>query len=107
MREGGNSLCEKSHKRKIGKMKNLNALLPKPQELNEGIRNPGQIAGIPRGTLMLEPKFDGSFIYVTRDRTNGKTILCTKDGNQLSLEPRVQRRADLSLPEAGRQPVRG
>ena len=71
-------------------MKNLNALLPKPQELNEGIRNPGQIAGIPRGTLMLEPKFDGSFIYVTRDRTNGKTILCTKDGNQLSLEPRVQ-----------------
>jgi hypothetical protein len=71
-------------------MKNLNAILPKPQELNEGIRNPEQIAGIPRATLMIEPKFDGSFIYVTRERTNGRTILCTKDGNELSLEPRVQ-----------------
>jgi len=71
-------------------MKNLNAMLPKPQELNEGVRNPEQIAAISRGALMVEPKFDGSFIYVTRDRTNGRTILCTKDGNQLSLEPRVQ-----------------
>ena len=88
-------------------MKNLNALLPKPQELNEGIRNPGQIAGIPRGTLMLEPNFDGSFIYVTRDRTNGKTILCTKDGNQLQPGAPGPERADLPLPEARRQPVRG
>ena len=71
-------------------MKNPNAILPKPQELNESVRNTDQIRGLSQRMLMIEPKFDGSFIYVTRDKTNGKTILCTKDGNELSLEPKVQ-----------------
>lgn len=71
-------------------MKNTNAILPKAQELNESIRNPLQIAGIPLQHVMIEPKFDGSFVYITKDRSNGQTIMCTKDGNQLNLEPAVQ-----------------
>jgi hypothetical protein len=82
-------------------MKNLNAILPKPQELNEGIRNPDQIRALARGTVMIEPKFDGSFVYVTRDCTNGKTILCTKDGNQINLEPRVQQALELHFQRQG------
>lgn len=72
-------------------MKNLHAILPRPQELNESVRNPEQVAEIQRTDLMIEPKFDGSFIYITRDGSTGKTILCTKDGNELNLEPAVQK----------------
>ncbi len=71
-------------------MKNLNAILPKPQELNESIRKTDQIRSLPQQRLMIEPKFDGSFVYITRDKTNGNTIICTKDGNQLNLAPKVQ-----------------
>ena len=71
-------------------MKNPNAVRPSAQELNESIRQPGDILKLKMGMVMAEPKFDGSFVYVTRDRLTGETMLCTRDGNQLQLEPTVQ-----------------
>lgn len=71
-------------------MKNPNAVRPSAQELNESIRQPGDILTLKMGMVMAEPKFDGSFVYVTRDRLTGETLLCTRDGNQLQLEPAVQ-----------------
>ena len=71
-------------------MKNLNAIRPSPQELNESIRKPAQILDIKPARVMIEPKFDGSFIYITTDAVTKETVLCTKDGNQLQLEPAVQ-----------------
>ena len=71
-------------------MKNPNAILPKPQELNETVRNPSQIAEIQRSIIMIEPKFDGSFVYITKDKVTNAVIICTKDGNELSLEPKIQ-----------------
>ena len=71
-------------------MKNPNAIRPKAQELNETIRRPEDILKLKVGKVMAEPKFDGSFAYITRDRVTGQTVICTKDGNQLQLEPSVQ-----------------
>lgn len=71
-------------------MKNPNAVRPSAQELNETIRQPEDILNLKMGIVMAEPKFDGSFVYVTRDRLTGETVLCTRDGNQLRLEPAVQ-----------------
>ncbi len=71
-------------------MKNLNAIRPRAQELNEGIRRPQDILDLEIEPVMAEPKFDGSFIYITRDREEGRTVLCTKDGNELRLDPVVQ-----------------
>lgn len=71
-------------------MKNPNAILPKPQELNESIRKPEKIGALPQAKIMLEPKFDGSFIYITQDAVTKQTVICTKDGNELCLEPEVQ-----------------
>ena len=71
-------------------MKNLNAIRPAPQELNESIRKPEQILDIKPNLVMIEPKFDGSFIYITRDSATNASVLCTKDGNQLNLAPAVQ-----------------
>jgi len=71
-------------------MKNLNAIRPSLQELNEAIRQPGDILKLKNERLMLQPKFDGSFIFITRDRQSGETVLCTKDGNELNLAPDVQ-----------------
>jgi hypothetical protein len=39
---------------------------------------------------MVEPKFDGSFIYITHDPAGGRTVLCTKDGNEVRLYSPVQ-----------------
>ena len=66
-------------------MKNPNAIRPKAQELNETIRRPEDILRLKVGKVMAEPKFDGSFAYITRDRVTGQMVICTKDGNQLSL----------------------
>jgi len=71
-------------------MKNPNAVRPAAQELNECIRQPDDILKLKVGEVMAEPKFDGTFVYVTRDRVTGQTVLCTRDGNQLRLEPEVQ-----------------
>ena len=71
-------------------MKNPNAIRPSAQELNESVRQPEDILNLKMGRVMVEPKFDGSFVYVTRDRVTGETVLCTRDGNQLRLEPAVQ-----------------
>lgn len=70
-------------------MKNSNAVRPRPQELNETIRKVEDIHTIQLNRLMVEPKFDGSFIYITQDRATGHTVLCTRDGNELRLEPTV------------------
>ena len=71
-------------------MKNPNAVRPSAQELNESIRRPEDIQNLKMGIVMAEPKFDGSFVYVTRDRVTGETVFCTRDGNQLRLEPPIQ-----------------
>lgn len=71
-------------------MKNPNAVRPRAQELNESIRRPEHILGLKIEQVMVEPKFDGSFIYVTHDRVANRTVLCTKDGNELRLEAAVQ-----------------
>jgi len=71
-------------------MRKPNAIRPSPQELNEAIRQPEQILRLQQESLMVEPKFDGSFIFITRDRQTGESILCTKDGNELKLDPEVQ-----------------
>ncbi len=71
-------------------MKNPNAVRPSAQGLNESIRQPGDILKLKMGMVMAEPKFDGSFVYATRDRLTGETLLCTRDGNRLRLEPLVQ-----------------
>lgn len=71
-------------------MKNRNAIRPRAQELNESIRRPEDILGLKIERLMVEPKFDGSFVYVTHDRVAGRTVLCTKDGNELRLDPAIQ-----------------
>jgi hypothetical protein len=71
-------------------MKNPNAIRPRAQELNESIRRPEDILGLKIERLMVEPKFDGSFVYVTQDRVAGRTVLCTKDGNELRLDPAIQ-----------------
>lgn len=71
-------------------MKNPNAIRPRAQELNESIRRPEHILELKIERLMVEPKFDGSFIYITHDRGDGRTVLCTKDGNELRLDPPVQ-----------------
>lgn len=72
-------------------MKNPNAILPGVQDLNESIRQPEDIARLKPQTLMLEPKFDGSFIFITRDRITGGVVLCTKEGNELRLAPPADR----------------
>lgn len=72
------------------RMKNPNVIRPQAQELNESIRRPEDILNLKMGMVMAEPKFDGSFVYVARDRLTGETVLCTRDGNQLQLEPSVQ-----------------
>lgn len=71
-------------------MKNSNAIRPRAQELNESIRRPEDILGLKIERLMVEPKFDGAFVYVTHDRVAGRTVLCTKDGNELRLDPAIQ-----------------
>ncbi len=71
-------------------MKNPHAIRPKAQELNESIRRPEDILGLPIDRLMVEPKFDGSFIYITHDRVERRSVLCTKDGNELQLDPVAQ-----------------
>ncbi len=71
-------------------MRNPNAIRPQAQELNESIRRPEDILKLPVGPVMVEPKFDGSFAYITRDRATGETVICTRDGNQIQLEPAVQ-----------------
>lgn len=71
-------------------MKNLNAIRPGAQELNESIRRPENILELKVERVMAEPKFDGSFIYITHDRVAKRTVLCTKDGNELRLAPVVQ-----------------
>jgi len=71
-------------------MKNPNAIRPPAQELNESIRRPEDILKLPVRTVMVEPKFDGSFVYITRDRATEETLICTRDGNQIQLEPAVQ-----------------
>jgi hypothetical protein len=71
-------------------MKNLTAMRPRAQELNEAIRQPEDILKIRPARLMVEPKFDGSFVYVTRDPASGHATLCTRDGNELRLEPAAQ-----------------
>lgn len=71
-------------------MKNPNAIRPGAQDLNESIRRPEDILELKMERLMAEPKFDGSFVYITHDRVAGRTVLCTKDGNELQLEPVVQ-----------------
>jgi hypothetical protein len=71
-------------------MKNPNAIRPSAQDLNENIRRPEDILELKMERLMVEPKFDGSFIYITHDREAGQMVLCTKDGNELRLEPIVQ-----------------
>ena len=43
-------------------MKNLNAIRPGAQELNESIRRPENILELKVERVMVEPKFDGSFI---------------------------------------------
>lgn len=71
-------------------MKNLNAVRPHAQELNESIRRPEDILKVRPAILMAEPKFDGSFVYITRDFKAGHASLCTKDGNELHLETTTQ-----------------
>lgn len=71
-------------------MKNLNAIRPGAQELNESIRRPENILELKVERVMVEPKFDGSFIYITHDRVAKRAVLCTKDGNELQLAPTVQ-----------------
>lgn len=71
-------------------MKNPNAIRPRAQELNESIRRPEDILGLKIERLMVEPKFDGSFVYITHDRVAGRTVLCTKDSNELQLDPAIQ-----------------
>lgn len=71
-------------------MKNLNAIKPAAQELNESVRRPENILELKVERVMAEPKCDGSFIYITYDRVAGRTVLCTKDGNELRLDPVVQ-----------------
>lgn len=71
-------------------MKNPNAIRPRLQELNEAVRQPEHILNLKHERLMLQPKFDGSFIFITRDRQTGETVFCTKDGNELKLAPEVQ-----------------
>ncbi len=71
-------------------MRNLNAIRPRAQELNENIRRPEDILELKVERVMAEPKFDGSFIYITHDRVAGRTVLCTKDGNELKLDPGVK-----------------
>lgn len=71
-------------------MKNPNAIRPGAQELNENIRWPEDILELKMERSMVEPKFDGSFIYITQDRVAKRTVLCTKDGNELQLEAVVQ-----------------
>jgi hypothetical protein len=71
-------------------MKNPNAIRPGLQELNEAVRRPEHILNLKHERLMLQPKFDGSFIFITRDRQTGETVFCTKDGNELKLDPEVQ-----------------
>lgn len=71
-------------------MKNPNAIRPRAQELNESIRRPEHILELKIERLMVEPKFDGSFIYITHDRVAKRTVLCTKDGNELRLDPPAQ-----------------
>lgn len=76
-------------KNKTPKMKNHHAIRPSAQELNERIRRPEDILALRPEVLMLEPKFDGSFVYITRDKVANQTVLCTKDGNELRLQPVV------------------
>ncbi|ODU24114.1 MAG: hypothetical protein ABS95_02355 [Verrucomicrobia bacterium SCN 57-15] len=71
-------------------MKNPNAIRPRAQELNESVRRPEDILELKIERLMVEPKFDGCFIYITRDRVERRPVLCTKDGNELHLDPAVQ-----------------
>ena len=71
-------------------MKNPNAIRPKAQELNETIRQPEDILKLKVGKVMAEPKFDGSFAYITRHQVTGQMMICTRDGNQIQLEPVVQ-----------------
>ncbi len=71
-------------------MKNPNAVRPRAQELNESIRRPEHILELKIERLMVEPKFDGSFVYVTHDRVANRMVICTKDGNELRLDLAVQ-----------------
>lgn len=71
-------------------MKNPNAIRPGLQEVNESVRQPEEILKLKHEKLMLQPKFDGSFIFITRDRETGETVFCTKDGNELNLALDVQ-----------------
>jgi hypothetical protein len=71
-------------------MKNLNAIRPKLQELNESLRKPEDILGLKSPRLMLEPKFDGSFVFITRDAKEDRLVVCTKDGNEVSLHAATQ-----------------
>jgi len=71
-------------------MKNPNAIRPRAQELSECIRRPEHILELKIDKFMVEPKFDGSFIYITHDRVERRTVLCTKAGNALRLDPAVQ-----------------
>lgn len=71
-------------------MNDPNLIRPRVQDLNESIRRPEDIRALKINNLMVEPKFDGSFIYITRDAVMGRTALCTKDGNELQLSPPIQ-----------------
>lgn len=71
-------------------MNNPNLIRPRVQDLNESIRQPEDILELKMERLMVEPKFDGSFVYITRDAVVGRTALCTKDGNELQLIPPIQ-----------------
>ncbi len=72
------------------RMNNSKLIRPRVQDLNEGIRRPEDIRALKMDRLMVEPKFDGSFVYITRDAVAGRTALCTKDGNELRLSPAIQ-----------------